>query len=87
MPPFVDAYGTVDPASATGALYLSPARQAIITAILSAGSFTGALLGVPTADFLGRRGAIFFASVTFMAGVVSLDRTCLIPWTRLIYYF
>lgn len=68
MPPFIDAYGTTNPA--TGALYLSPGRQAIITAILSAGSFTGALLGVPTADFLGRRGAIFFAALTFIAGVV-----------------
>lgn len=70
MPPFVAAYGTADPSSTTGGLYLSDDRQALITAILSAGSFTGALLGVPTADFLGRRGAIFFAAMVFIAGVV-----------------
>lgn len=70
MPPFIQAYGTLN--SETGALYLSPGRQAIITAILSAGSFTGALLGVPFADYVGRRGAIFAAATTFVIGVVSL---------------
>lgn len=52
MRPFINGYGTIDPAN-PGTYYLSPGRQAIITAILSAGSFTGALIGVPFADFLG----------------------------------
>lgn len=78
MPPFIQAYGTVN--SATGELYLSPGRQAIITAILSAGSFTGALTGVPLADVIGRRGAIFTASITFIIGVVSTSRRYTYTW-------
>lgn len=71
MRPFINGYGTLSPnPTYPGELYLSPGRQAIITAILSAGSFTGALLGTPTADFLGRRGAIFAAAVVFLAGVI-----------------
>lgn len=43
---------------------------AIIVALLSAWCFAGALLGVPTADYLGRRGAIFMVSVVFIIGVI-----------------
>jgi len=69
MTPFKIAYGTPDPSDPSG-FSLSPDRQAIVTAILSAGSFTGALIGVPFADVLGRRAAIFAASIVFIVGVV-----------------
>jgi MFS family permease len=52
MPLFQAAYGTSQPDGTVNA-----GRQAIVTAILSAGSFTGALVGVPIADYAGRRGA------------------------------
>ena len=69
MPHFQQAYGTIDPSSASG-FALSSRRQSVVVALLSAGCFAGALLGVPTADFLGRRGAIFMVSVIFIVGVI-----------------
>lgn len=69
MPHFQTVYGTSDPASASGAS-LSPNRQSVVVALLSAGCFAGALLGVPTADWLGRRGAIFMVSIIFIIGVI-----------------
>jgi MFS family permease len=69
MPHFETAYGTPDSASASGAS-LSAHRQSVVVALLSAGCFAGALLGVPTADWLGRRGAIFMVSVIFIIGVI-----------------
>lgn len=69
MPPFERSYGTPDSASASG-YSLSSHRQSIVVALLSAGCFAGALLGVPTADYLGRRGAIFLVSVIFIVGAI-----------------
>ena len=69
MPHFQQAYGTIDPSSGSG-FALSSRRQSVVVALLSAGCFAGALLGVPTADFLGRRGAIFMVSVIFIIGVI-----------------
>ncbi|ETW76260.1 MFS sugar transporter [Heterobasidion irregulare TC 32-1] len=69
MPHFQQAYGTIDSSSASG-FALSSRRQSVVVALLSAGCFAGALLGVPTADFLGRRGAIFMVSVIFIVGVI-----------------
>jgi len=69
MPHFESSFGTPD-SSVVGGFSLSAHRQAVIVALLSAGCWAGALLGVPTADFLGRRGAIFMVSVVFIAGVI-----------------
>lgn len=69
MPHFETAYGTADSTSPSGAS-LSAHRQSVVVALLSAGCFAGALLGVPTADYLGRRGAIFLVSVIFILGVI-----------------
>lgn len=69
MPHFQTAYGTADSTSPSGAS-LSAHRQSVVVALLSAGCFAGALLGVPTADYLGRRGAIFLVSVIFILGVI-----------------
>ena len=57
MPPFQKAYGTPDSTSASG-YSLTSNRQSVVVALLSAGCFAGALLGVPLADILGRRSAI-----------------------------
>ncbi|THH21042.1 hypothetical protein EW146_g432 [Bondarzewia mesenterica] len=69
MPYFQIAFGTPDLASSSG-FSLSPRRQSVVVSLLSAGCFAGALLGVPTADFLGRRGAIFMMSFIFIVGVI-----------------
>lgn len=69
MPHFQVGYGTPDSTSSSG-YALTSHRQSVVVALLSAGCFAGALLGVPTADFLGRRGAIFMVSVIFIVGVV-----------------
>ena len=69
MPHFQTSYGTPDSTSASG-YALTAHRQSVVVALLSAGCFAGALLGVPTADYLGRRGAIFMVSVIFIVGVV-----------------
>lgn len=69
MPHFETAYGTPDSTSPSG-YALSSNRQSVVVALLSAGCFAGALLGVPTADYLGRRGAIFMVSVIFIIGVI-----------------
>ena len=65
MPYFQAAYGTSYP---DGTAHAS--RQAITTSILSVGSFTGALLGVPIADYVGRRLSILTSAVVFIIGVV-----------------
>lgn len=69
MPHFQTAYGTPDSTSSSG-WALSANRQSVVVSLLSAGCFAGALLGVPTADYLGRRGAIFMVSAIFIVGVI-----------------
>ncbi|KZP16666.1 general substrate transporter, partial [Athelia psychrophila] len=69
MPPFEKAYGTLDASSPSG-YALSSQRQSVIVSLLSAGCFAGALLGVPTADYLGRRAAICMVSAIFVLGVI-----------------
>lgn len=50
---------------------ITPAQDALIVSILSAGTFVGALLAAPSADLLGRRwGLIFAAGVVFNLGVI-----------------
>lgn len=69
MPPFERAYGTPDSTSASG-YALTSNRQSVVVSLLSAGCFAGALLGVPCADYIGRRAAIFLVSAIFVAGVI-----------------
>lgn len=50
---------------------ITPSQDALIVSILSAGTFFGALLAAPTADFLGRRwGLMFSAGIVFNLGVI-----------------
>ena len=51
MPPFQESYGVLQPDGTYG---FSTYREGLIVAILSLGSLTGALIGVPWADLLGR---------------------------------
>ncbi|KAJ7157287.1 general substrate transporter [Mycena filopes] len=67
MPDFVDRFGELD--TATGEMVLSNSRQSIITSLLSAGTFIGALAQAFTSDRFGRRGSILIWSGIFTVGV------------------
>jgi len=67
MPDFINRFG--EPTGAGGAMELSPSRQSIITSLLSAGTFVGALAQAFTADSLGRRASIAFWATIFTIGV------------------
>jgi len=67
MPDFINRFG--EPTGPGGAMELSPSRQSIITSLLSAGTFVGALAQAFTADSLGRRTSIAFWATIFTIGV------------------
>ena len=58
---------------------ISTGRQSLVVSILSAGTFTGALLGAPTADLLGRKYGIVFASAVFCIGVALQTASTAMP--------
>ncbi|WVQ92725.1 hypothetical protein IAS59_006540 [Cryptococcus gattii] len=68
MPDFIQYMGEQDPT--TGEWILSSQRQSIITSLLSAGTFFGALLQSLTSDRLGRRRSIIFWSTIFSIGII-----------------
>jgi len=67
MPDFVRRFGQEN---ADGSFTLSANRQSIITSLLSAGTFVGALGQAFTSDSMGRRGSILIWSAIFTVGVV-----------------
>ncbi|ORY57178.1 general substrate transporter [Pseudomassariella vexata] len=54
----------------TGSINLSPSETSILVAILSAGTFFGALLGAPAGDMIGRRISIIGSVGIFCFGVI-----------------
>ncbi|KAF8963897.1 general substrate transporter [Flammula alnicola] len=66
MPDFVRRFGQVDE---NGQHFLSSSRQSIITSLLSAGTFVGALAQAFTSDRFGRRGSILIWAAVFTVGV------------------
>ncbi|KAK7063636.1 hexose transporter 2 [Favolaschia claudopus] len=66
MPDFIDRFGE---RGSDGQMFLSPSRQSIITSLLSAGTFVGALGQAFTSDRFGRRGSILIWSAIFTVGV------------------
>ncbi|KAG6879327.1 hypothetical protein C0992_003544 [Termitomyces sp. T32_za158] len=66
MPDFIDRFGEIGP---DGVKFLSSSRQSIITSLLSAGTFVGALAQAFTSDRFGRRGSILIWSAIFTIGV------------------
>ncbi|KAJ7291914.1 general substrate transporter [Mycena rebaudengoi] len=66
MPDFIERFGGLN---AEGNPILSSARQSIITSLLSAGTFVGALGQAFTSDRFGRRGSILIWSGIFTVGV------------------
>jgi len=66
MPDFVRRFGEI---GSDGQPFLSSSRQSIITSLLSAGTFVGALGQAFTSDRFGRRGSILIWSGIFTVGV------------------
>ncbi|PPQ73462.1 hypothetical protein CVT24_007553 [Panaeolus cyanescens] len=66
MPDFINRFGEV---GANGEKFLSSERQSIITSLLSAGTFVGALAQAFTSDRFGRRGSILIWAAIFTIGV------------------
>ncbi|KAF7347254.1 Hexose transporter 2 [Mycena venus] len=66
MPDFIDRFGQLGD---DGKMFLSSSRQSIITSLLSAGTFVGALAQAFTSDRFGRRGSILIWSAIFTIGV------------------
>lgn len=53
-----------------GNLNMEPSQAAIIVAILSAGTFLGALIAAPAADSIGRRMSLILSVGVFCFGVI-----------------
>ncbi|KAF9056071.1 general substrate transporter, partial [Panaeolus papilionaceus] len=66
MPDFINRFGEL---GADGKMFLSSERQSIITSLLSAGTFVGALGQAFTSDRFGRRGSILIWAAIFTIGV------------------
>lgn len=56
--------------NAEGRVTMSPSEIAIIVAMLSAGTFVGALMAAPIGDYLGRRLSILISIGIFSFGVI-----------------
>lgn len=67
MPDFQRRFGTQQP---DGSYELDSSRQSIITSLLSAGTFVGALAQAFTSDSIGRKYSIVFWSTVFTVGTI-----------------
>ncbi|KAI0033852.1 general substrate transporter [Vararia minispora EC-137] len=67
MDDFIERFGQPD---GNGGFFLSSSRQSIITSLLSAGTFVGALAQAFTADRYGRKLSIFIWSTIFTVGTL-----------------
>jgi len=67
MPDFVNRFG--QPTGPNGTYELSSSRQSIITSLLSAGTFVGAIGQAFTSDRFGRKGSVLIWSAIFTVGV------------------
>jgi len=65
--------------TATQKCAITSSQQSLVVSILSAGTFFGALLAAPTADFFGRRWSVVLAVLIFSAGVAMQAAALAIP--------
>ena len=75
MPYFITQYTHLpDPAvgdkAATAAFHLPASDQSLVTSILSAGTFFGAIVAGDIADFIGRRPTIIMGCLIFFVGCI-----------------
>ncbi|KAL0961554.1 hypothetical protein HGRIS_006493 [Hohenbuehelia grisea] len=78
MKDWLRTFGHVDTSAATG-FNISTSTESLVVSILSAGTFFGALLGAPTADYLGRKWGIVAACLVFSIGVAMQTAATAIP--------
>ena len=67
MPYWLCTFGKGD--VATHDCSITTAQQSLVVSILSAGTFFGALIAAPFADFLGRRWSVVLGVMVFFVGV------------------
>ncbi|GAA5984612.1 hypothetical protein JCM10908_003424 [Rhodotorula pacifica] len=78
---FGDSNPNYDPTKDSCPYLLPTGRDSLITSILSAGTFVGALCAYPVGDFIGRRYGIMFFLVFFCIGVgLQTGTTTLAPF-------
>lgn len=70
MRSFIDQFNTGYVDHESKRFVISPRETAIIVAILSAGTFVGALLAAPIADWIGRRMSLIVSIGVFCFGVI-----------------
>ncbi|RYP59463.1 hypothetical protein DL769_008522 [Monosporascus sp. CRB-8-3] len=70
MKSFIDQFNTGYVDSQSNRVIISPGETALIVAILSAGTFVGALLAAPVADWIGRRISLIISIGVFCFGVI-----------------
>lgn len=58
---------------------ITTSQQSLVVSILSVGTFTGALIGAPAADILGRRLGIVFSAFVFSIGVAMQVASTALP--------
>ncbi|MDK0628399.1 MFS transporter, partial [Clostridium perfringens] len=78
MKDWLRTFGHPDPSTATG-YAISSSTESLVVSILSAGTFFGALLAAPTADFIGRKWGIVSACLVFSVGVAMQTAATAIP--------
>jgi SP family sugar:H+ symporter-like MFS transporter len=65
--------------NAAGKYVITSSQESLVVSILSAGTFFGALLGAPAADYLGRKYGIILACLVFSGGVAMQTASTAIP--------
>jgi sugar porter (SP) family MFS transporter len=58
---------------------ISSSQQSLVVSILSAGTFFGALIGAPVADFIGRKFGVVIACAVFVVGVAMQTASTALP--------
>ncbi|KAG9316785.1 general substrate transporter [Chiua virens] len=70
MDDFLLRFATCSTPGVASTCAFSTVREGLIVSLLSIGTLAGALIGAPTADFLGRRRAMTTECVVFIVGVI-----------------
>ncbi|KAG6902331.1 hypothetical protein C0995_001368 [Termitomyces sp. Mi166 len=78
MKDWLRTFGHPDPNAPSG-YTISSANESLVVSILSAGTFFGALLGAPMADYVGRKWGIIVACLVFVIGVAMQTAATAIP--------
>jgi sugar porter (SP) family MFS transporter len=78
MKSWLRTFGFAQSGTATG-FAITSSNESLVVSILSAGTFFGALIGAPTADYIGRKWGIVFACLVFCVGVAMQTAASALP--------